>query len=1054
MPKSKSSSSSSSSSSSDGSKHKKKKTEEKDAPNVADNSNNFPNPQNDENEENNEDPNVNYPPTNDPKIIPGGNVIKNINDISSNSQVNDDPKNNNIDDNNENNNNNNNNNNENNNENNNNNNKNENNPNYILDKVQGKSRGKIEEVYRYITGISIFLAALSFTLVILGALLKIQMVGSISTFLIGFGFASLCIFLFGIWAVYQYDVIVIEKGEEYSDQSTERELFNLFIYGAIFVLIFMLITGLVCVIYKGEVHEYIIAVGQNQKEWKILFGDITYNDLQRYSGNILIATPIFCLFMVMGVCALLYYVYLLMKDYRFIQILIQFFTLILFTLGAILLYLSIYLNTYREIANMQKTMPLWIPFSLIIISIIIIIISIFGYFSIQNESKRLTYFYGIICGVFTIVMLFGSIGGIYYANKVTQDLDGQCKGMIEMINQDFLIDYIGCERKYTYNSTSISEMSKCPKQRIIDAWDITLKLEIDKGKEQLNHYGCYDIVCCAQAVDLIRSKSVYLAILACSVFLTFFLCALGSFKIFNDLDEGHEKGTKIKDIWSKSNIVILFLFIVILAILIYAFISLPKRPEVVPDEPTPSPTPTPIPDIIIPSNETEKIINDTKNTDDEFKNKTKIEEEKEGCGDKCPIMRYKVNLSTEDGIFERNKAADFSNIIVSTDKSEDFTGGKRYLVEFSGGSDILLNYTEYFKFKHNCALLPSEVTVSVNGEVFPFTNSTSFIQTNSRMKKVRKANNTSTEIKTLNVPKPIINTISKTDPETNITTTYTEKIEIDPNINQTKITKTSAVFDPKTGRVKRSILTNTTLNSISTIVTQEPGQDSKIETKIDFNKIQVGQKFQILNRKMDYSLVNDEGQMISGVVRKIDYKSKTPLENANIVVSAPDFPECGKFKTTTDKNGQFKIPKINALKSTGSNYEIIAGYQNLKPFVQTITAGGLGFSPIIDMGYIDLLDPTMLQKANMNSTVLNSLTNMELENVKVSLIKGYVQIEQKVINTTSTDGTSFLQTSSNYEVASTNLTDLGGNWKFFDVSPSQYTLLFEKEGFYTESYSN
>ena len=215
-----------------------------------------------------------------------------------------------------------------------------------------------------------------------------------------------------------------------------------------------------------------------------------------------------------------------------------------------------------------------------------------------------------------------------------------------------------------------------------------MALEISTGMEQLNHYGCYDRICCTKAIDLIKSKSIYLAILACAVLAAFFCAALGSFKIYNDLDEGHEKGVKVKDLWSKSNIVIIILFVIFIGVIGYAFVTMPKKPDVVPYEPEPAPKPDEkinriiIPDIITKRNETERSKNETKKTDEEFKNQTQIVEKKEGCGDTCPTMRYKVNLSTEDGIFERNKNADFKKIVVSEERSENFSGGKRYRVEF------------------------------------------------------------------------------------------------------------------------------------------------------------------------------------------------------------------------------------------------------------------------------------------------------------------------------------------------------------------------------------
>jgi len=80
---------------------------------------------------------------------------------------------------------------------------------------------------------------------------------------------------------------------------------------------------------------------------------------------------------------------MLLNDFKFIQILVQFFKLILFACSLILLYFSIYVNNYRDVANIQNTIPNWIPIILILISAVVMLISIFGYFVIQKESKYL-----------------------------------------------------------------------------------------------------------------------------------------------------------------------------------------------------------------------------------------------------------------------------------------------------------------------------------------------------------------------------------------------------------------------------------------------------------------------------------------------------------------------------------------------------------------------------------------------------------------------------------------------------------------------------------------
>ena len=109
---------------------------------------------------------------------------------------------------------------------------------------KNKKIGKIETVLTYIIGISIFLLILSLIILIFGIFLRIKSVGSFSFYFICFGFFSLLVFSLWIWAIYSYNNVLLEKGEEYSYQSTEREFLNLFICGIILILVFLLLIGI------------------------------------------------------------------------------------------------------------------------------------------------------------------------------------------------------------------------------------------------------------------------------------------------------------------------------------------------------------------------------------------------------------------------------------------------------------------------------------------------------------------------------------------------------------------------------------------------------------------------------------------------------------------------------------------------------------------------------------------------------------------------------------------------------------------------------------------
>jgi len=566
------------------------------------------------------------------------------------------------------------------------------------------------------------------------------------------------------------------------------------------------------------------------------------------------------------------------------------------------------------------------------------------------------------------------------------------------------------------------EPSDCPKERIILAWDQRLKkIEEMEKQNALNKnateidvpqlFGCYDNLCCTASYNTIASKSNYMALIAIFLFFTGLVCALGSYKVYDDLHDGDEKPPlNMENIFSSSNIVIFVLVAVVALIVIIAISTLPEKP---PQDPNSLIPPNPsdkinsdISNLVVNKNLNNTVQNETKTIRDEIKNSTQINEKKD-CGDRCPVLRYTFELSSSDGTFERNKTENFKNLIIK----QDAKVGSYYIVRFEGGPENLEKFTQFFEFVHNCPMLPAKIYIKVKGEVNPgLRNPTSFIE-NKMKSKIKQA------------------------------------VSSDPNI----VSKVDQ---------------NTTNDSINAVVSSNV---------IDYSKLKIGDRFEVLNKTMDFSFVSEDSQLIQGkVFKRVDLKTTIPINNAEVVIKNLDFGQCEEYTVTTDANGYFSSPKLYIFKDDlKSKFQISVKANDLTPFKKTVIAGGIGAPDVINLGNIELWSPTMLESINISSSIINSIDNTPVDGVKVSLYQGFINVDNEVSDyKPNSSNVNFIQLNENnskdkketvldlLELKSNNMdnnllfktevTDSKGLYEFKELSPNLYTLIFEKEGFYRE----
>jgi len=869
-----------------------------------------------------------------------------------------------------------------------------------------KKKQFVQDTYRYAYGICIAGAVISLLIAILGLLLQFKAVTTISLFLIIFGFISMSIFAFGVWAFYQYTEYVNTLGDhdQPNDQSNEREFLNIFIYLVIILLFVFFIMAIGSVAYKQEAKSYISALAQNETEWTKTFGNIKYSDLEKNLNAILASIVVFAFLMIGIIIAVLVYVYKALDFYRFVQTLVQFFCIIFFIIGAILLYLAIYANRYKDIVNANGSMPVWVPTAILATAVITLLIAIGGYWGIQQENKDFTFYFMIASAAITSIILIFSIFSFSYSGSFKSMFDGKCKNILDMMPEDFLVKYAGCSRKYV--STGDIEPSDCPKERILLAWDYKLKKIENMQASGTNYvsdiYGCYDNLCCTAAYNTLASKSNYLALIAIFLFFSGLICAIGSYFIWKALDDNYQKSDSTGFL-SHSNKVMIALVASVLIVISYSIATLPEKPK--PDfnivEPQPSENTQINSKIILNTNLNSTVKNETNILREEIKEETKVEEIK-GCGNKCPILRYNFELSSQDGSFIRNDTADFSNITIK----QNGKIGDKYVVRFEGGADYLQTFTQLFEFVHDCPLNPSSIDVKVSGEVFPAP--TSFIQ--SKMRKLKKSKSQKTY---------------KADP-----------------VIQTSVNQTSS---------KDSI--SATVNT----------------NVVDYSKLKIGDKFDVLSKNLDFSFVTNETQVIKGkVLKRIDLQTVVPIQNAVVSIRSLDFGQCGGFKLNTDINGEFASSPINIFaEGMTSRFQIVINSDDLTQYKKTVTTGGIGAPAQLDLGTIELWNPSMLQNVNLNSTILDAVNNKPLNNVKISVFQGFISVNNEVAQNAAPPKTSFIQETEKQEtniellemntnqfdntpVFKTSLSNENGVYQLSDLPPNMYTVIYEKDGYYRE----
>jgi len=846
---------------------------------------------------------------------------------------------------------------------------------------------------KYLRFYNFFALILIIILGIFGGILLSKSLGLIGICLIVISIILLVSFLFGNFAVNSYEKAADnETTLENIDQSFERTLVNFYIYLLLIFFFIFLIIAIVCLCYRTDITSYIDQLAYNKQNWQKVFGNYSYKiimDGTKFSINF---TGYLCIFFTLYIVAGLYFVFNMLDVYRSFQAIVQFLCIVFFAIGMCLLYVAQYAYRFIEIIDTEQDVADWIPNALFIVSIITILVSIIGFIAHYSENKDYLTIFGAVSVCFTIAILVFSVVAFKYSGNIQSLFMQRCNYLIDLVEENFLIESLGCPNKYSQKNLVMEELN-CSKNRILYIWENNINKEV---KDQKDEWGCINEECCSITYSAITKSSNILCVIALVLFLSGVIMSFGTIYVYSKLASGIERPPSNN---SKSEKITLIGFVVIIATLVTIMSeNLPKKPKI--DDSRFDP-------IIISNNSiyiidansvgkiniTDETQSEKKNITNDIKQESTIQE-KNNCTTGCPVIKYFYELSSKEGKFYRNNTIDYSKKNITITEENNTT--VPYFVKFNGNVGDLNGYTEYFIYEHDCPLFPANINVKIYAKAFS--------PQPKNLRSLTFLENTDEDFENYGNFKNILNLkISKSIGYRNLQNSN-QSIEIKP-----------IVVD----------VSNMTINETRTI----------------------------LNKDFDFSFVSNDTQIVVGTVKQVlSLNQSIPENNTKITLQNLDFAQCKSQVFKTNEKGDFLSNPLYVF-NDGMKTEYLIKIdppveKNLTKVQSKFIVGGFGFSQKIDFGEILLWSDKMTEQVPLAGLTLDAVTNKPLEGVKISLFEGYLSENNNLliptnVTVTNTESNKLLeQVESNTE----------GNYMFKGLGPGRYTVLLEKSNFYTEYY--
>lgn len=849
---------------------------------------------------------------------------------------------------------------------------------------------------------------LSVVLIILGVILNLKTTTLLGYGLIIFGGISLATFTYGYFANYYYLNLVREElkkdnfDPEVLDQSIARNMFNLFLFLTMFLFIMFILSAFISFACQDKIKFYIKAISTDKEKWIEIFGNLSYNTVMNKFEGVAIAGGILSLIFSCFLGIFLYYLFSILGVYRAWQTVIQFFCLIFFIIGCLLLYFSVYLFKYREVSQIEKAVPIWLPPVLITLAVISIILSILGFIGGNLEKKELLNPFMWSCIAFSALIVICAISFFTFSGKFQELFENKCYALMDIINQDYLIKYIECENKYVFTTDKFEDIA-CPKNRIANFWEINLNKNIEDHKDS---YGCLNKSCCYTFYNFIKEHIDYVGISALLLMIVTVFQIIGSYYMTKQLEEGHEiESNNKKTIYG--SIIIAIIILIVLTILLA---NVPSSPNTSPTsnikiekEPLKN-TVLPEQSILIVSPDIDSEIKNNEDIDEEskkekeeamikienerklqeniikneVKSETVIEENKKECKDNCLKVKYTYKLSSNDGSFKLSPKFEELNLKLNEGSEVDNHGRLKSL---SFNTDINIeSFTDVLEYEPYCRLKKNYIDLRVDAEAYNpnskerTTNSNnnnnetgSLIQLSSKKSKFKK-------FKTFN----ILNNIETKQEEDNNkavkTVVATETTIYNNNLNDNNSINTDNSKDFEMNK-------NEKLSS------------EEVEIKVlDLSKLKEGEKINIYNnKKLQFSYISNNNITVNGLIKN---EKGDNIEDVMIKISCVDYDSCfNKHITLTDKK-YFSLDKFPVLKNNGYIiYNIEVSHKDYNTYYSRFITGG--FAPSnIELGSIVLISEK-IQRQMREEEEEQQNTKEQEENIQSNEDSNNIETEEQ-----------------------------------------------------------
>ena len=608
-------------------------------------------------------------------------------------------------------------------------------PQFIQNKIEQKeiaephqsyqnSKNKFEEIYKKYSSILdkekplriIFFIGIAFVVIILAISLGLIFYAAriMCIAILAMCFISIIVFVLSIIvlklnATLIKNVIDSKDDPERITQSRERIYLYICIYLFSLIGVFYMVVGICLVAFQTNIKMDIRAEGYDKEKWDESYHNKSFNDVLNVITIIINALGSLCIILSLYIAAFTSTIIYLIRSYRTRKVVVQFSCIIFSQTCFVFVYFGLNCVKFNKVTLVDNGMPTWFSGGLFGLGIIGIFTGVFGFLTILLERKTLLKIFCIINICLFIVFLIMNIGGTKLTAKFSGYLTANCVNLFKYIDEDYLVNELGCDSKYLFVNDNTENM-QCPKYRIIYVWEVNEKMQNNKkptSKEASEEeqpaeetepttsrkYGCINQKCCLSAYSYIKTQYDYGLVVS---FVLMFLCIfhiVNAVYLTSNVEKIFDEGIKDKMIYILLSIISFGIFI-----LMVTFIALiPSAPEHTKIaeyeiEKTPSEFTMISSDEIIPLNQTAftKITNDLLSTSiTKVADNNKYNVLHKNAGSKA-INTFTFEISTSDGLLQFKQNSDIPNINQEYDETSNTS-----TITFSGEQSLINLYLKY-----------------------------------------------------------------------------------------------------------------------------------------------------------------------------------------------------------------------------------------------------------------------------------------------------------------------------------------------------------------------